>query len=241
MLRKGIILTAGLFLLVNEKKNDLENWERLTLWLGLLFGGLSFILQMKLFDHHEYVFWVFAFFLFSLEAAKAMRTYGWQHFAGLVVIAVSVFYVVPEHTFRIAAVDSFNEQPDALKSDLLRLGGQNLQRQVLCLDMVDGCFSTLYHLRLLPNTGFMGDYMFFGAVGSPPLPYYRQELWDDLHKNPPKVIVLTNMWLNVEGPPRFEKLNQWPELADYLSTNYTLDVTRIFGKQGYRIYLQNDK
>jgi hypothetical protein len=234
--RMLVPLAVGLILaLVNRSRIRWENWERLALGLGILFGAFSFVAQGKLFNHHAYAFKVFVFLWFALECTKAMRVKGWHHVAGLTAIGIVMLVVVPNYTHRVAWIVPMNEQPDALKSDLIRLGGSTLQHQVQCLDMVDSCYSTLYRLHLLPNTGFMGDYMFFGPIGSPPLPYYRDILWNDLHKNPPKVIVLTTMWLSERSS--FEKINQWPQLAAFLNTAYSLDVTRTFGKRGYKIFL----
>ena len=241
--RTAVPLITGLLLVsINifsrRRRTEWENWERLTLLLGLLFGAFSFIAQGKIFEHHEYAFKVFLFLWVALEAVKAMRTRGWPHLAGIAVIGFGVLAVVPTYTHRIALVDPVNQQPDAIKSDLIRLGGANLQRQVQCLDMVDGCFSTLYRLHLLPNTGFMGDYMLLGPAGSPPFPYYREMFWNDLHKNPPKVIVLTKMWLGEQES--FQKLDQWPQLAAFIDSAYSLDTTRTFGNRGYKIYVLKD-
>ncbi len=235
--RRMLVPLAGglIFALINRSRNRWENWERLALGLGILFGAFSFVAQGKLFDHHAYAFKVFVYLWFALECTKAMRVKGWRHVAGLTAIGLVMLVVIPNYTRRVAWIMPLNDQPDALKSDLIRLGGSTLQHQVQCLDMVDGCYSTLYRLHLLPNTGFMGDYMFFGPIGSPPLPHYRDMFWNDLHKNPPKIIVMTNQWLC--EPNSFAKTNQWPQLAAYLNSAYTLDVTRSFATSAYRIYV----
>ncbi len=235
--RRALVpLVIGLVLiLVNRARKELENWERLALGLGILFGIFSFVAQRKGFSYHAYSFKVFVLLWFALECAKAMRTRGWRHLVGLAALGFAVLAVVPSYTHRVAWIQPMNDQPDALKADLIRLGGSTLQNQVQCLDMVDGCYATLYRLQLLPNTGFIGDYMLFGPIGSHPLLYYRNIFWNDIHKNPPKVIVMTNQWLCERNS--FAKINQWPQLADYINTAYTLDVTRTFGKRGYKIYL----
>lgn len=232
----SILLVATLLLtMLNRSREEWENWERAALWLGVVFGMLSYFSQGKTFEHHAYLFDAFVFFCFALEAVKAMGTKGWVRGLGLASVAMGVFVLVPRYTSTIARISPKNEQPDALKRDLIRLGGSQLQNQVQCLDLVDGCISTLYRLRLLPYTGFMGDYMLFGPIGSPPFAYYRNILWDDLHKSPPKVIVLTNMWLS--EPFSFEKINQWPQLGAFLNSAYSLDVTRNFGSSAYKIYV----
>ena len=223
---------------VNGTRTEWERWERLALGLGLLFGAFSYIAQGKIFNHHAYTFKVFLLLWFALECAKAMRTRGWRHFVGLAAIGYCVLVMVPGATRRVAWLVPMNKEPDALKSDLIRLGGSTLQYQVQCLDMVAACDSTLYRLHLIQNTGFLGDYMFFGPPGSPPLPYYREMFWNDLHKNPPKIIVLTNMWLCERES--YAKVNQWPQMAAYLDSAYTVDVTRLFGRRGYKILVLKD-
>ena len=64
--------------------------------------------------------------------------------------------------------------------------------------------------------------------------------WDDMHSNPPQVIVLSNQWLG--HPNSFDKLNAWPQFRDYLNSAYTLDVSRNTGSLygyvlAYRIYV----
>ena len=234
-----IPLAFGLLLaLANRSRNQWENWERAALGLGIAFGVFSYVAQRKGFSYHAYSFKVFVFLWLALECAKAMQSRGWRHVAGVAAIAFGVLVVVPKYTHWLAWIAPMNEQRDALDSDLTRLGGSALQHQVQCLDMVDGCFGSLYRLHLLPSTGFIGDYMFFGPIGSPRLPYYRERLWNDLHRDPPKVIVLTPQWLC--EPNSYAKVNQWPQLAAYLHSNYTLDVTRAFGNRGYKIFLRKD-
>ena len=231
----AMVAIAVIFTIVNRTRREWEKLELLALGIGVLFGIFSFVAQGKAFEHHAYAFKVFVFLWFGLECTKAMRTRGVLHVAGLAAIGFCVLAVVPKYTYRMASVAPLNEQPDGLKSDLIRLGGSKLQNQVQCLDLVDNCLSTLYRLRLVSNTYFIGDYMFFGPVGSPPQPYYRNMLWNDLHKNPPKVIVLTNEWLC--EPNSFKKIDQWPQLAEYLNSAYTLDVSRTFGESSYKIFL----
>ena len=60
-------------------------------------------------------------------------------------------------------------------------------------------------------------------------------MWDKLHASPPKIVVLTNMWLSEDYS--FNKLNQWPQLAAFLSSEYTQEPTRTFGQFAYRIYV----
>lgn len=241
-LPRGIfrLILIGLFLTyVNRKKRESDKWEQLAIALGILFGALSFVAQRKGFIYHAYPFKVFVFLWLALECVKAMHTPGWRRVVGTSLLALGVLAVVPKYTYKMILVEPMSDQQDAMKADLIRLGGSTLQNQVQCLDMVDGCLSTLYRLNLVQSTYFIGDHMFFGPVGSTGLPYYRDIFWNDLHRSPPRVIILTNDWLG--EPDSFEKINQWPQMAAYLDAAYKLEVTRRFGFHGYKIYLLRAK
>jgi hypothetical protein len=111
------------------------------------------------------------------------------------------------------------------------------------MDMVTGCVGALYRLELVQNTGFIGDYMFFGPPGSSPSPYYRDIFLGDVQRNPPTVLVLTTARLAADDS--YDKIVQWPQFVELLNSRYTLDVTRISDpnlRRGYRIYLlKNDE
>lgn len=234
--RYCVLILMGLALtFFNRKQNDWENWERIALGLGVLFGIFSYVSQGKPFEHHSYPFLVFLILWSALEFSKALKKNNWLHSIGLVCYLAGILYLVPVLDARIAGGNNFSAEQDTLKADLIQLGGPDLQHQVQCFDMVSSCFSTLYHLQLMPYTTFMGDYMFFGPHDSDPLPYYRNIMWDDLQKSPPQVIVVTKMWL-CEGFS-YEKLDQWPELEAFLDSAYILEKTRAFGASGYQVYV----
>ena len=237
------ILSLPLFIgmilvLTNKTISAQERWERRTLALGIMFGAFSFLMQAKNFEHHLYTFEVFVLFWSALEFTRAIQSGGWNRVAGAASFAFGVFLVVPACVTQLRATTPLAAQSDAIQRDLVRLGGSKLQHEVQCLDMVDGCFTALYQLQLLPSTGFLGDYMFFQPAGNKPQLYYRQVLWDDLHRHPPRVIVMTNMWLSMGFSSR--KVDQWPELMAYLNHAYTVDVERSFGPSRYTIYVRRE-
>jgi hypothetical protein len=134
----------------------------------------------------------------------------------------------------MAHVETNAMETSALAGDLSRLGGSTLARQVQCFDMVDVCFTVLNRMELIPYSTFVGDYMFFAPRGEQSSVYYRNMMWNDLQERKPKVIVVTNAWFGEENS--FDKLDQWPQLADELAKAYKLTVTRSFGSRAYRIY-----
>jgi hypothetical protein len=111
---------------------------------------------------------------------------------------------------------------------------------VQCLDVVTGCYSALYRLGLLQSTGWMGDIQWFAPNDGPVQQHYRQIFWDQIHQNPPKVIVVSSEWFGKVYS--FDKLNTWPEFRDYVNSTYALAMTRTFGSfdgntLAYRIYV----
>jgi len=96
-------------------------------------------------------------------------------------------------------------------------------------------------LGLVQSTGWMGDLQFFGPDDHKAVPYYRAMFWDQVHQNPPEVIVLSSEWFGARHYS-FDKLNAWPEFRDYLNSAYDLKITRTFGSfdgnvLAYRIYV----
>jgi len=106
--------------------------------------------------------------------------------------------------------------------------------------MVTGCYSALYRLGLVQSTGFMGDTSFFGPDDGDSVPYFRKIFWDEIHQNPPEVIVLSSERFGIKYS--YDKLDAWPQFRDYLNSAYRLDTSRTFGSFGgdvlaYRIYV----
>ncbi len=236
-----VILLFPIAAILTIKDTNWKNWERWALALGVCFGAATFFVQQKGFSYHRYPF--FAFFLLwaGIECTGAIRKTGWVSVLGLAGIVVGVLYLTPLYAARLIKVNPVLHLPETLQSDLLRLGGQQLQGQAQCLDQASGCVEAFYRAGLVQSTGFIGDYMFFPPRGSHISPYDRDMFWGDINRNPPKVLIVTNEWLGEKSS--FEKLDQWPQLRDYINIHYRLDVERNFGPQewdlGYRIYLLN--
>lgn len=218
---------------------DRTNWERWAVLVGVAFGFASYCIQMKGYKYHRYPFLAFLLLWFCLEFAQAIRRQGWSRrlgFAGLLFLG---FFVLPFNIFHLYVIHVPNEYAEQLEADLASMGPAQLQHQVQCLDMLDGCFNALYHLGLVQNTGFLGDLLFFAPNDGPVVDYYRGIFWNGLQTHPPKVIVLSDEWFN--WPRGFDKVNHWPEFAGFLNRNYTVSQTRTFHDSSYRIYLLKEK
>jgi hypothetical protein len=150
--------------------------------------------------------------------------------------------MVPFNAYKVSQHHEANPFSDQLERDLIGIEAESspgaLQGKVQCLDLVTGCLRALYRLDLVQSTGFTGDLQFFAPDDGHVVPYYRTIFWDDIHRDPPTVIVLANEWYSSINFS-FDKLNAWPEFRDYLNSAYDLEVTRDFPPThfAYRIYV----
>jgi hypothetical protein len=217
------------------------NWEIWAIRAGVVLSALAYFVQRKGYLYHRYPLMAFVLLWFAVECAVAIKAKGWLRNSGVLCLAVAVLVVLPPKVRELYHGRHYaNPFEDQLQVDLQRLGGNSLQNRVQCLDIVSGCYGALYRLDLVQSTGFMGDAGFFARDDGNVVPYYRKIFWDDMHDNPPKVIVVSNQWFG--QPYSFDKLNAWPQFRDYLNSAYTLDVSRNVGSLygyvlAYRIYV----
>ena len=217
------------------------NWEMWAVRAGVLFGGISYFIQRKGYDYHRTALVCFGLLWIGLEFTAAMKNRGWRRNVGVAGMAFGVLFMVPFNARKMYAHHDINAAVPVLEQDLVRLGRDKLQDRVQCLDLVGGCYSALYRLGLVQSTGFTGDLQFFGPDDGKVVPYYRKLFWDEIHQNPPIVILLGNEWYQ-ESSYSFNKLNTWPEFRDYLNSAYRLDATEgpfdLYGSpMAYRIYV----
>ncbi len=245
------------------------DWEEKALAVGAAVGAFSYFAQGKGFIYHRYLFVM----LLLLGAGKALdaamrsgersgERLGERPEAGpeetatcsvaAAGVALTLLLVLPYYVFLARHWQSTRLQENAMavsiESDLTRLGGDQLQGNVQCFDLVGGCLNALYHLRLVQRTGTTGDMLFFSPVEGPEVKAARRSYWAATRNNPPEVIVLGNEWF--QGTYNsFAKIDTWPELAKYLEVHYKLVVTRTFSPRmqeadakdpvapAYRIYV----
>jgi hypothetical protein len=224
-----------------------KQWERYALVLGIAVGALSYFAQGKGYDYHRYPFAAFILLWMATELTLAMRTAGWRRWLGITGLSFGLLLGVPLYLYH---VDHFRTDSDflSLQNDLATMGANQLQRQVQCMDMVQGCYTALYHLKIVQSSGLVGDTLLFATETSPVVDYYRDQYWKELTSNPPAVIVLTNEWFSHN--PSFDKINQWPSFSSFLQDHYQLIVERKMNQDAahahrtqevnhaYRIYLR---
>jgi hypothetical protein len=217
------------------------NWEMWAVRAGVLFGGISYFIQRKGYDYHRIALVCFGLLWIGLEFTAAMKDRGWRRNVGVAGMAFGVLFMVPFNAWKVHGQHVVNAAVPVLEQDLVRLGGDKLQDRVQCLDLVGGCYSALYRLGLVQSTGFDGDLQFFGPDDGKVVPYYRKIFWDEIHQNPPIVILLSNEWYQESGYS-FNKLNTWPEFRDYLNSAYRLQATEgpfilYWAPMEYRVYV----
>jgi hypothetical protein len=212
-----------------------KKWERWAILLGVAGGLFSYVIQRKGYSYHKYPLLAFTLLWVCMQFACAIRKQVWTRWVGLAGLTYLAFYLVllcPPINRTYQSEVAFTR---SLQLDLTQLGGDKLQHQVQCLDMVDGCLSALYHLNLAQNTGFTGDTLFFVQDHAPAVDYYRSIFLADIQRSPPKIFVIANEWFNWQKD--FNKIYNWPDFANFLNENYTLSETRTFSESSYRLYL----
>jgi len=233
-----LLVPIGVVLAVMNRRE--WNWERWALVLGVAAGTFSYVLQGKAFTHHRYELMAFCLLWFAIEFSIAAKRSGVARVLALAGVAVGMAVVVPKCLVQInhatyAKLFSFTTDAEA---DLRAIGVDRLQGRVQCLDMTDGCMNALARLRLVQNTGVMGDTLYFSADNaSPVVQHYRQLFWEHLQTDPPDVFLMSNeLFLD---PPTFDKVKRWPLFAQYLAEHYDLYCERRMDEKfAYRIYVR---
>jgi hypothetical protein len=132
----------------------------------------------------------------------------------------------------------------ALMGDLNTLGGEKLSGHVQCLQTSAECDTALYRMHLVQATGLAYDYFVFGPAGNPVVTQSRERFWEQLQRNPPRVIVV-----GVGRYPKpltgYEKLAMWPRFRDFMTAHYALYDDRTFPTFearpiAYRIYVDKN-
>ena len=222
-------------------------WERYALLMGVATGALLYYSQLRPAAYHRATLVAFLALWIGFEVCLALRDSSpSSRYIGLAGMAVLFLGVVPYYVHLLERLrhepSHFAAFSDSLEADLNVLGGPNLQGQVECLDMVDGCLRALYQERLVQNTGSTGDMLLFAPLPSPAVDYYHQWYTQRQAQHPASVIVVSNAWY--QSPTRsFDKLAAWPAYAQVLARDYVLvderNPTGLGDHPSYRIYARN--
>jgi hypothetical protein len=225
------------------------NWEMATLLIAASLGGLSYLIQRKGFQQHRYTLVAFLLLWAALQLWIALQQIGATRAIAFAGLLVCCGYIVPIDFHRIRSYAQHDNFTEFLESDLSRLGPTQLQKNVQCLDIIDGCLTVLFHLGIVQSTGATGDLSLFQPIPAPQVGRDRETFSRWIQANPPDVYVESNFYF---GQPRrdFDKVRNWPAFDADFSSNYSLVVQREFGNpptsnlgtnpdlQGYRIYIR---
>jgi len=217
---------------------DRSNWERWALALSAAFGAFSYFVQGKGFYYQRYPLIALTLLWFAIELSLAARRRGISRTLGITGLAIGIFGLSPLFAERSRTVFYSNIFTETLEADLQRIGVDRLQRNVQCLDMVDGCMNALYHLGIVQQTGLTGDNILFPPDASlPVVQHYRKEFWDRLEAQQPDVFVISDEQFLDEAS--FNKLDRWPLFKQYLEDHYDLYTAHSFPiTVAYRIYVR---
>jgi hypothetical protein len=160
----------------------------------------------------------FALVWCGLEFVVALNQGGWSRRIGAMGLVVGALGVAPFYLMRVRSVDNTNLLAHEMMNDLRKYPAGSLEGRVQCLDGLDGCYTALYRLRIKQSTGLMGDQLLFSDRPTPPILALRQATLLELEKSPPTVIILSNYWYGHDQS--FDKLNNFPELAEFLRRDY---------------------
>lgn len=228
MLQTPMFIYLGCALAAALLDRNWGDWECQALLVGVGAGLFNFFAQRKGFGQHRYTTVAFALLWGTIQIFRSLERRG----RGRVFAAAGLLFVVlvdiPRNlqwTHRQKRTDEFSA---TLEQDLARFGVQRLQRQVQCLDIVDGCLNALFHLKIEQSNGSTGDLLLFLPQPSPVVDEARAKFLAEIRVNPPEVIVLTNEAF--AGARSFRKVDYWPEFAKFLQERYPqILVQREFG------------
>jgi hypothetical protein len=224
---KLLLAAALLVAALAWRRRPALDWEWGAVLLATAWGLVSFYVQGKGYLFHRYDYLPFLLLLIGYELLDGLRRQGPARWAAVAALAFVLLWMLPRSLRDMHNAVGYSVLTETLENDLNTLGGTAaLQDKVLCLDTTFGCLDALYQLRLLQNSSFTGDLMFFAVQSGPMIDHYVRMFFDQARTDPASVIVVTNSWFI--GPNSFDKLKQRPEVLAYLQQNYTLLVQRSF-------------
>jgi hypothetical protein len=241
---RGFLVLLPLTVFLFFRNRSWQNWQFRAIVGGVILGYVSYFIQSKGFVYHRYPFAAFALLWSGLELVVALRRGRLDAQIGYAGLLIGTLLIAPFYVYRIFRFEQPNLLTPALIKDLERYPANQLQGNVQCLDGVAGCYSALFRLHLKQRTGIMGDQLLFSPHANSSVAAVRDEFLRDIQSAPPMIFVETNYRLGDEQT--FNKLNEWPQFAEFLRLNYSLAVQRPEGNPldkneplGYRIYLRN--
>ncbi len=148
------------------------------------------MLQGEAFWQYRYIMTSLLMLFTMLEVFDSLNESGWRRGLATAAILLLLLLIVPKDLRAINQQNGTGDLTTALESDLIALGGaRDLQRRVQCLDLDYGCLNSLYHLKLVQKTGFIGDSLMFALTDEPAVHYQRALWWTLTQRDPATVLV----------------------------------------------------
>lgn len=223
----GFLVALSLAAAVIHRRFDLR---RRLLALGVLYGIIHFIAQGKGWEYHLYPLGLFGLLLATTELDSLVKNGGGLLRAllggglGLLTLVLSLKGVEASDAGWIAAKE---RRVTTVVADLRKRISPGEMVQIL--DTTEGGIHALWRLRVRQPTRFLYDFHFFHDSEASYIRGLRGELIRELAARPPRLVVLFE-----RGWPRggYERLRDFPELAEWLEATYAIDRQG----DGYRIY-----
>ena len=198
------------------------NWEGAALGVGLMTGLTSYIVQAKGYSYQRYPLIAILLLVIVIDYSRGVHGRGFYRAAGVLGFAYITLYIAPVSAMKVRSFDWRNQQfGTLLEHDLEALGGRALSQHIQCIDTIEGCYDALYNLRLVSSTGYLYDEFIFGNPNNRIIATTQSGFWRALQASPPRVIVVTDRLFPL-GPDDYKKLQMWPLLKTFLSTNYEI-------------------
>jgi hypothetical protein len=235
-------LTAGAAYLY-VRGRSWRTWESNLVLLGAGTGFLLYFIQGKGWPYHGYTLAVFLTLWVFLEFDAALER--WQDRGSVMVataLAVLAALAVPVLLWNAARANAYSTQTiTRLQADLERLGVQNEQRSVQCMDITQGCLNVLLRMRRVQATGFLYDFFLFPEHDAPVTEALQAKFLREIEATRPRVIVFTaQVWPGDDSG--YYEIARWPDFAAYLQSHYVpgpeMPTGTGAGTTGYRIYLR---
>ncbi len=258
MLARSLPLPVAIFVLLGILaailRRSPQTWEEWCLLTFAAFGALSYLAQGKGFPQHRYTLLAFLLLWVCLQLAQAIHRFSPATCIAIAAILCALLYVCPRELARTRAYPRQDGYSKSLEADLTHLGTASLQHHVQCLDIIDGCLTSLYHLQIVQSTGATGDLTLFLPGQAPAIDASRALFLSLIERHPPAVYILSNAQFGV-APRSFNgKLATWPQFANLLHANYVPVQQRAFRDSSptpttlgqdsadvaYRIYIRRD-
>lgn len=215
----------GLLVYLGTRPRQL-NWEQAVILIGLAFSLFNYFAQRKGFVQHRYPLMMFILLWASLQILPALQSEGQTRTLARIAVLLIVFGYVPWNIWYVTLYPRTDLYRETLIEDLRHIGPEKLQHNIQCLDIVDGCLNALYQLRIEQSNGSTGDLLLFLPQHATAVDDARVQFWKEIHDKPPAYFILSNDGFGEFY--NFDKIDTWPQFANYLQAEYTLSTQREF-------------